>query len=199
MFLATTTTTTATIAAERTTTTKRKTSKSGKIVCTKLYYCHKQERKRKANLFYKLVSFLFPFLGVFSLLALFLVCFWCFVLFCFALFLVLPTGRLNVNFTWVLLGHRTRQMSFRRATKLKTNFARWAAVCRSLMCVRKISNVMRVKHYLGFGFSSSGYWLGLEPFGHGRPAAATCVCRPQGSQSGHKTKHGFHAQHCTSI
>lgn len=83
-FLATTTTTTiATIAAERTTTTKRKTSKSGKIVCTKLYYCHKQERKRKANLFYKLVSYLFPFLGVFSLLALFLVCFCCFALFCF--------------------------------------------------------------------------------------------------------------------
>lgn len=74
-FLATTTTT-------RTTATKRKTSKSGKTVCTKLYYCHKQERKRKANLFYKLVSFLFPFLGVFSLLSLFLVS----LLLCFVLF-----------------------------------------------------------------------------------------------------------------
>lgn len=136
---------------------KGKQAKAGKSFVPNCIIAINKKENGKRIFFTNSFRICFPFSVCFLYSSFFLCVF--VALFCFVLFLVLPTGRLNVNFTWVLLGHRTRQMSFRRATKLKTNFARWAAVCRSLMCVRKISNVMRVKHYLGFGFSSSGYWV----------------------------------------
>lgn len=161
---------------------KGKQAKAGKPFVPNCIIAINKKEKGKRIFFTNSFRFCFPFLACFLYLP-FSCVFCCFVLSCFVLLLVLPTGRLNVNFTRVLLGHRTRQMSFRRETKLKTNFARWAAAPvlapgptssrLSLMCIRKISNVMRVKQYLGFGFSSSIGGTGSRPFWS---CLANCGC-----------------------
>lgn len=63
---------------------KGKQAKAGKPFVPNCIIAINKKEKRKTNLFYKLVSFLFPFLSVFSLLVLFLcVLLLCFVLLCF--------------------------------------------------------------------------------------------------------------------